>query len=198
MGSISVILAIKYFPSKVINWITLVRKHVKTGNDVVIKGAIFITGHGAISLDDGVHINSCRASNPIGGDTKTVVNTFTNGQVHIGANSGISNSALVARERIDIGKNVKIGGGTQIFDNDFHSLDFSTRTSAQDDQNIGCAPVIIKDGAFIGARCIILKGVEIGEHSIVGAGSVVTKNIPDNEIWGGNPAKFIRKLQVNA
>ena len=47
---------------------------------------------------------------------------------------------------------------------------------------------------FIGANSIILKGVTIGERSIIGAGSVVTKNIPDDEIWAGNPAKFIRKI----
>ena len=57
-----------------------------------------------------------------------------------------------------------------------------------------CAPVVIEDNVFIGARCIILKGVTIGENSVVGAGSVVTKSIPANEIWAGNPAKFIRKI----
>lgn len=56
------------------------------------------------------------------------------------------------------------------------------------------APVIIEDNAFIGARSIILKGVTIGANSIIGAGSVVTKSIPANEIWAGNPAKFIRKI----
>ncbi|WP_103192495.1 acyltransferase [Formosa algae] len=46
----------------------------------------------------------------------------------------------------------------------------------------------------MGASSIILKGVTIGENSIIGAGSVVTKSVPCNEIWGGNPAKFIRKI----
>lgn len=57
------------------------------------------------------------------------------------------------------------------------------------------SPVVIKDGVFIGAHCIILKGVTIGEKSIIGAGSVVTKSIPDGEIWAGNPAKFIRRIE---
>ena len=56
-------------------------------------------------------------------------------------------------------------------------------------------PVVIKDGAFIGAHTIVLKGVTIGERSIVGAGSVVTRSIPDYEIWAGNPAKFIKKVE---
>lgn len=49
------------------------------------------------------------------------------------------------------------------------------------------------DDCFIGANTVICKGVRIGKNAIVGAGSVVTKDIPDNEIWAGNPAKFIKK-----
>lgn len=56
------------------------------------------------------------------------------------------------------------------------------------------AKVTIEHDAFIGAGCLILKGVTIGACSIVGAGSVVTKSIPANQIWAGNPAKYIRDL----
>ena len=57
-----------------------------------------------------------------------------------------------------------------------------------------CKPVHIKENVFIGAHSIILKGVVIGENSIIGAGSVVTKSIPSNQIWAGNPAKYIRNV----
>lgn len=53
--------------------------------------------------------------------------------------------------------------------------------------------VHICEGAFIGANSIICNSVRIGKWAIVGAGSVVTKDIPDHEIWGGNPARFIKK-----
>lgn len=53
--------------------------------------------------------------------------------------------------------------------------------------------VTIKKGAHIGVNTIICKPVTIGENAIVGAGSIVTKNIPANEVWAGNPAKFIKK-----
>jgi acetyltransferase-like isoleucine patch superfamily enzyme len=53
---------------------------------------------------------------------------------------------------------------------------------------------VIKKGASIGANVTILGGVIIGEKSMIGAGSVVTKNIPDGELWVGNPAKFVRKI----
>lgn len=61
-------------------------------------------------------------------------------------------------------------------------------------QNAKTAPIVIGDYVFIGARCMILKGVTIGDRSIVAAGSVVTKSIPADELWGGVPAKFIKKL----
>jgi UDP-2-acetamido-3-amino-2,3-dideoxy-glucuronate N-acetyltransferase len=52
----------------------------------------------------------------------------------------------------------------------------------------------IKNGASIGANATILGGIEIGENSLIGAGSVVTKSIPSNEIWAGNPARFVKKI----
>ena len=69
-----------------------------------------------------------------------------------------------------------------MFTTDFHSLDPIIRASNEDMMHRKCAPVVIGGNVFIGARCIILKGVTIGENSIVGAGSVVTKSIPANEI----------------
>jgi len=54
-------------------------------------------------------------------------------------------------------------------------------------------PIIIEDNVWIGTNCIILKGVTIGSGSIIGAGSVVTKNVPPNEIWCGSPASHKKK-----
>lgn len=87
-----------------------------------------------------------------------------------------------------------MGGGTSIYTTDFHSLDPIIRASDEDQKYRRCASVVIRDNVFIGAKCIILKGVTIGENSIIGAGSVVTKNVPANQIWAGNPAKYIRNL----
>lgn len=60
--------------------------------------------------------------------------------------------------------------------------------------NIKSEPITLEDNVLIGFNSIILKGVVIEENSVVAAGSVVTKSIPKNSIYGGNPAKFIRKI----
>lgn len=112
----------------------------------------------------------------------------------IGNNVGISQTALIAHADITIGNNVKIGGGTCIYTSDFHSLDANIRRTGEDMKYRKSLPVHIADDVFIGARCIILKGVTIGEYAIIGAGSVVTKDVPAGEIWAGNPAKFIKKI----
>jgi len=53
----------------------------------------------------------------------------------------------------------------------------------------------LEDGASIGAGAIILGGLTIGKNSMIGAGSVLTKNVPDNELWVGNPARFVKKIE---
>lgn len=87
------------------------------------------------------------------------------------------------------------GGGVKLYDTDFHSISYEERIQ-KPDPGIKSKPILIKEGAFIGAHSIILKGVTVGRHSVIGAGSVVTKDIPDNEVWAGNPARFIRKLEM--
>ena len=107
----------------------------------------------------------------------------------------MSNTAIHCHKSITIGNFVNFGGGVMIFDTDFHSLDWRDRRDGTDIQKRAIAPVVIDDYAFIGADSIILKGVHIGEKSIVGAGSVVSKDIPAGEIWAGNPARFIKRIK---
>ena len=193
MGLKRTIIAIKWFPSHVINLLTLRLRKINCGKGLSTHGTLFVRG-GTISIGENVSITSCRETNPIGGDVKTILFAKNNATITIGDNTGISNSALVAVDSIAIGNNVLIGGNCKIYDNDFHSLDFNERMGTVD-LGVKHAPVVIKDGAFIGAHTIVLKGVTIGERSIVGAGSVVARSIPDYEIWAGNPAKFIKKVE---
>ena len=93
---------------------------------------------------------------------------------------------------------MKIGGNVRIYDHDFHSLDFQTRRGAEDQLQIQTRPVEIGDDVFIGANAIILKGVTIGARAVIGAGSVVSRNIGPDEIWAGNPARMVRAARDGA
>lgn len=193
MGIKQVFYAVKNLPNTIYNIVVLKYRHVKYGNNLKINGKIFCVSNtrDGILIGNNVQINSSRGSNPIGGDTKTILFAKGNGKIRIGDGCGISNATLFACESITLGKQIQVGGGTRIYDTDFHWLDFEKRINEKGGKN---RPVTIKNGAFIGTNCIILKGVTIGEKSVIGAGSVVTKSVPDGEIWAGNPAKFIRKL----
>ena len=91
-----------------------------------------------------------------------------------------------------------IGADTIIMDSDMHSLDYlSRRDFVEDKKKTISKEVQINDDAFIGTRCIINKGVIIGERSIVASGSVVIKSIPSDQIWGGNPAKYLRDNRID-
>lgn len=187
------IIKIKWFIPSIMNKINMKIRGIPYGKDFISYGTIFIRGTGKISIGKNVKITSCRETNPIGGDIKTILFAKGTGKISIGDYSGISNGAIVAIENIVIGKNVFVGGNCKIYDHDFHSLNYEERIM-ENDPGVKSAPINIKDGAFIGAHSIILKGVTIGEKSIIGAGSVVTKSVPDGEIWAGNPAKFVRRL----
>ncbi len=116
------------------------------------------------------------------------------GELRIGNKVGMSSCTIVCHERICIGNNVLLGGGVVIFDTNFHSTDARIRNTERDFMNTYTKPVSIADNVFIGTASIITKGVSIGRNSIIAAGSVVVKSVPENEIWGGNPACFIKKI----
>jgi acetyltransferase-like isoleucine patch superfamily enzyme len=141
-------------------------------------------------------INNGLLNNMIGRQQPCFFVVSKSGTLTIGNHVGISGTAIVCWNKITIEDNVKIGGGVVIYDTDFHSLDYRERTAIPEKfTNVKTNPVLIKKNAFIGAHTTILKGVTIGNNSIIGAGSVVTRNIPDNEIWAGNPARFVRRVE---
>lgn len=123
--------------------------------------------------------------------------------IEIGHHVGMSSPCLWAKERITIGNYVKIGGDCIFMDSDAHNLDWRIRNSQMmispmeslDIHTCKCAPIVIEDHVLIGARSIILKGVTIGHGSVIGAGSVVVKDIPANCIAAGNPCVVIKMLE---
>ena len=106
----------------------------------------------------------------------------------IGHHVGISGSSIAASERIEIGNYVLIGSGCLITDSDAHPVDPEERRCGGRTKT---RPIVIEDDVFIGARSIVLKGVRIGKGSVIGAGSVVTKDVLEYSIVAGNPARIV-------
>lgn len=171
---------------------------IKVGERLHVRGMVHVFKHyenGVIEIGKHVSINSAGWANPVGYGNKTYFQVLRNGRIEIGDYCGLSNVAITSGSHVRIGQHVMIGAGTKIYDTDFHPVSYEKRIiPGNPEENISTAPISIEDGVFIGAGSLILKGVTIGKHSVIGAGSVVTKSVPANEIWAGNPAKFIKKV----
>lgn len=123
--------------------------------------------------------------------------------LRIGSRTYIGESMIDVACRVEIGDDVLIAYGVIIMDHDSHSISFSERqhdvrdylySDGKNWEKIKQRPVTIGSKSWIGAKSIILKGVSIGEGAIVAAGSVVTRDVPEWSIVGGNPAHVIRTL----
>lgn len=162
---------------------------------------VYIIGRGHITIGDDFLFTSGAGINPLCRNIRGTLCAIRGAKIEIGDRVGISSSCLWAREYIRIGNNVNIGGDCLIMDSDVHPYDYNLRRRMPDNdfrgdnEMIPVAPIQIDDDVWIGARCIILKGVHIGARSIIGACSVVTKDIPADSIAVGNPCKVIRTLK---
>jgi acetyltransferase-like isoleucine patch superfamily enzyme len=146
-----------------------------------------------IFIGDYAWLRSWKLSNPLIPNHPVTLSTRSKSAViSIGQHSHLTATIIIAMNRIEIGNHVWIGSNTTIVDTDFHPLDPHQRLI--DPSIADTAPVTIEDDVFIGMNCIILKGVHIGKSSVVGAGSVVTKDVPPNAIVVGNPAVFVRNI----
>lgn len=117
-----------------------------------------------------------------------------NGTVKIGNNVGMGSVCIMCVKEITIGDDCTIGANVIIVDTDGHSIYASER---KNHSALGAKskPIHIGNDVFIGVNSVILKGVAIGDNAVIGAGSIVNCDIPANEIWGGNPARFLRKIE---
>jgi maltose O-acetyltransferase len=119
---------------------------------------------------------------------RSIFTTFAGGSLTIGDGTVINYGVdIAATGLISIGANCMIGTHVSILDNDFHEL--TNRDSMPQPR-----PVVVKDGAWIGNRAIIMPGVTIGEGAAVGAGSVVITDVPPHTLAVGNPARIVREL----
>lgn len=150
-------------------------------------------GGSRIQLGDGLQLRSWRSTNPLTPSHPVVLATRSPGaEIVVGEDVGMTGATLVAVERIQIGARVVIGANAVILDTDFHPLDPLRRQAdpMAGDHN----PVVIGEDVFIGMQALILKGVQVGAGAVIGAGSVVTRDVPARAVVAGNPARLIRFL----
>ncbi|MEO6669096.1 MAG: acyltransferase [Ferruginibacter sp.] len=148
--------------------------NVRLGKDVRIFN--FVNAYGC-SIDDGSKIGA-----------------FVEIQkgASIGKNCKISSHSFIC-EGVHIEDNVFVGHGV-MFTNDLFPRATNADGSAQSEADWLLIETFIRKGASIGSNATILCGITIGENALIGAGSVVTKNVPANTIFAGNPAKFIKNI----
>lgn len=179
---------------------------IKYGKNLKFKGFPFIYNKkgASLTIGDNCTIKSSFLSNLVGLYQRTIIVTRTPGaSIRIGSNVGMSGVTIYARKSIEIGDNTCIGGNVKILDNDFHPIEADKRNelllgkAPEDGERanwIGTRPIKIGKDCFIGCNALILKGTELGDGCVVGAGAVVCGKFEAGSVIAGNPAKVIRKI----
>lgn len=171
---------------------------IKKGKNLKLVGwpFIFRFRQASIEIGNDVTVNSNFWSNLLGVYQRTIIVAKNKGKITIGDRVGISGATIYAWDNIEIGDDTIIGVNVKIVDTDFHPVDPKDRLS-RDNSKALCKPVKIGKNVFVGMNSLILKGTEIGDNCVIGAGSVVTGKFPANAVIAGNPARVI-KLNGNA
>jgi acetyltransferase-like isoleucine patch superfamily enzyme len=135
---------------------------------------------------------SSRYSNLLGLNRPCGLSTLRPGaSIIIGADCGFSGTVIGAAAKIQIGDRVLCGANTTITDTDWHNLAPELR---EDYCQAPSAPVVIEDDVWLGLNVTVLKGVRIGRGSVIAAGSVVVRDVPEGCLAGGTPARVLRRL----
>ena len=148
-----------------------------------------------IMLGDGVRIASARRANPLGLAQPSVLRALApQAQLVLGPGVGLSGAVLCAGNSIEIGHHTILGAGAMVLDTDMHvpAGDVDWRVEFVTNSR----PIKIGRGVFVGARAIILKGSNIGDRALIGAGAVVTGDVPAGYLAVGNPARILEPKPV--
>ena len=151
---------------------------------------VLINGKGQVTFGENVKIGFQLSPNFFS-NYAYIESRTKNSAIKINNNVWINNNFVaIAEIGIEIGENTLIGENVKIYDSDFHNIHPNKRIN-----HIALKGKIhIGKNVFIGTNVTILKDINIGENSIIAAGSVVTRSIPENVIAGGIPARIIKKL----
>jgi acetyltransferase-like isoleucine patch superfamily enzyme len=160
----------------------ILRQNVIIGRNFRVRKKLSIRGPGRVIIGDNVVVDG--TSHPV-----TPWTANPNSEIVIGNNVFLNGTRFSCVERIEIGDNC-ILADCRILDTDFHSIVPDKRN---DPRFIGSAPIRIGNNVWIALDSVVLKGVHIGDNSTVAAKSVVYSDVPENSVYGGNPAVFIKR-----
>lgn len=155
-------------------------RNVITGSGVMCRTKPNLNVHGTLRLGNNVRIWS--------NIHPTRLSVFKKADLLVGSGTYINGARISAKHYVKIGRNCTIAPEVLIMDSDFHDMHNHDKEGAS-------APVIIGNNVWIATRATILKGITIGEHAVVAAGAVVTKDVEPYTVVGGNPAKVIKRLK---
>lgn len=155
--------------------------------------------NGKIIIGDNVVLNSDFINSNTSLTTVVKFVTGINGTIRIGDNCDLNGTCMVAYEEIEIGNNCQFASSSIISDTDFHPIDKEARIAQMQGlpfshSLVNKKKIKIGNNVWIGWGTVILKGVTIGDNSIVAAGAVVVNDVPENVIVAGNPARVVKKI----
>jgi acetyltransferase-like isoleucine patch superfamily enzyme len=153
-------------------------------------------GTGRIIIGDNVKIKNKLSENPAGINHRTILVAGNGAVIAISNNVGISGSTIYALESVTIGDGCMLGANSMIYTTDFHPLHADDRRERVPGAT-ETGPVVLEDNVWVGANAVILKGITIGKGSVIAIGSIVTKDVPQGVIAGGNPARVIRPVSAD-
>jgi acetyltransferase-like isoleucine patch superfamily enzyme len=161
----------------------------RVGERLQMEKLPYITGAGRIVVGSDVWLSG---KSTIGFGNRV----YDTPEFSIGDHSFVGhNCSFLIAESVTIGKHCLLAGGVRVSDFDGHPADAEARRRNDPMPADSIQPIVIGDDAWIGAGAYILKGVRIGERAIIGAGSVVTADVPADAVAAGNPARIIRQLR---
>ena len=181
-------------PYRVASWRRQLQGRMSIGRDTRLLGASLVVRDPpgcSLGIGDGSDIAGMMVLEAAGA------------RIQIGDRTHVGGGTLLdAAEEIVIGDDVLIAFGALIMDHDSHSLDFDHRrhdvtewvNGRKDWTHVPRSAVHIDDKVWVGTRAILLKGVHLGEGSVVAAGSLVTRDVPEWTLVAGSPARVIREL----
>jgi maltose O-acetyltransferase len=161
-------------------------KRVRFGRNFLTNGKLVIKGPGKVIFGDDINA-WCHT------EKNVFITYLPEARISVGHGTRLNGISAMAYSTIKVGSRC-IVGSTMMVDTDFHSTDPALRHDP--DAPFAVAPIELKENVWVAGQSAILKGVTIGENSIVAFRAVVTKDVPPNVIVGGNPARVVKEFQA--